>query len=172
MFILSHVSLNQSQWVWASPQSPLRHCQPRSPAASHWPWPGTSAAGGSAPSHLRGFLADLINWKQSVRYGCDQWLSLPWPPLQIGPVMLPLRGLGPNAVKEIRRLLLRVGGLQHHAIEAFHTDGTLVTMSQGLWTKIFSNLYCMTSCNSYQIDHVAVLSKLKSCNLWASILLI
>ena len=46
--------------------------------------------------------------------------------------MLPLRGLGPDAVKEVRRLLLRVGGLQHHAIEAFHTDGALVTMSQGL----------------------------------------
>ena len=46
--------------------------------------------------------------------------------------MLPLRGLGPDAVKEVRRLLLGVGGLQHHAIEALHTDGALVTMSQGL----------------------------------------
>ena len=122
---------------------------------------------------LEGILgrSDKLKTKCFV-HSCIQWLSLPWPPLEVGPVMLPLRGLGPDAVKEVRRLLLRVGGLQHHAIKALHTDGALVTMSKGLWTKIFSNLYCMTSCNSYQIDHVAVLSKLKSCNLWASILLI
>ena len=89
--------------------------------------------------------------------------------------MLPLNGLCLEAVKEVCGLLLGVGGLQHHAIESLHADGALVTMSQGLRTKIFLKLYCVTSCNFYQIDHLApleVLLKSKSCYLLPSKLLI
>ena len=105
-----------------------------------------------------------IKWHKFYQYNC----CLLGPTLQIGSVVLPLHGFCLKAVEEVCCLLLGVGGLQHHAIESLHADGALVTMSKGLRTKILLKVYCMTSCNVYQIDHLApleVLLKSKSCYL-------
>ena len=59
-------------------------------------------------------------------------VGLPCSALEVGPVVLPLRGLGPDVVEEVRGLLLWVGRLQHHPVKTLYADGALVTMSQRL----------------------------------------